>query len=199
MIDLFGKWISSGQQSGGEKIEEPFNRPIPEDFINREAYLEWMEKDGALDEFLSHLKVEYNNFTAVVQEHDNWIDFLVSKGANGIMIHAEKYPGKLSNWHYLAEYLKERVLSWGYKLYSSEERSQGGIRPFVFRRHYLKPPVKNMLSQPVDQIFGNVTIELVSRGDTVEKLKFQILHYSDRSYLEPRDIEELYHSVFDKN
>lgn len=188
-----------GKGSGVEKVEEAFNRPLPENYIEREAYLEWVEEGNTLDEFLNQLQREYNNFTAEIQEHDNWIDFLESSGANGIMIHAQNYPGKLYKWHYVAEYFKERVLSWGYKLYSSEERSQGGIRPFVFRRHYLKPPVKNMLTQPVDQIFGNVTIELVSKAGAVDKLKFQILHYSDRSYMEPKNIEELYHSVFHKS
>ena len=198
MIDFFSRWLGSKNSEPPQPVE-PFAKTLDDNFIDRHAYLKWLEDEKALSELLANLKRQYNNYLAEAEEHSLWVDFLESKGANGIMIHSKKYPGDLSKWHFVGEYLKERVLSWGYRLYSSEVRSQGGIRPVVFLRHYLKPPVRNMLTQPIDQIFGNITIELASRDNEAEQLKFQVLHYSDRNYREPRDIEELYRSVFEKD
>ena len=178
---------------------EAYNRNMPKNYLDRDAFLKWSSEKDHLHNWLSDLRSEYQNYLANTEEHANWVDFLSSEGADGLMVHTRQYPGELTNWLYAAEYLKDRSLSWGYKLYSSEERSAGGQEPEVFLRHYLKPPVKNMLTKPVDQIFGNITIELKLKNYHTEALKFQVLHYNDQNYQPPLDIEELYRSVFDQD
>nr|MBS0037979.1 hypothetical protein [Saprospiraceae bacterium] len=178
---------------------EPYNKKLPENYIDREEFISWSTESEELTGLLSSLKTEYHNYKAEHENHGQWVDFLDSSGANGIMMHPAKYPDEIKNWHFVAEFLKDRVLSWGYKLYSSNKRFKADLSGTTHFRHYLKPPVKNVLSPPVDQLFGNVTIELTERNADIETLKIQIQHYSDRNYQPPRDIEDLYYSIFDKD
>jgi len=193
-MDFFNKMFS-GEKG---KKKEPFNKKIQNDFIVRKKYLEWLEKDE-LPKFLNQLKLQYGLYRTDGQEHEPWVDFLEIPGANGIMIHSLKYPSSLDNWYFVWEYLKDRVLSWGYKLYSSNERFTGSTKGVSFYRHYLKPPVRNLLDPPVDQIFGNVTIELQARDQEIQNLKIQIQHYQDHNYQSPRKIEDLYYSIFNED
>lgn len=193
------KWLNSLFSKKEDRKGESYNKKLPENHISREEFINWSTKSEELTGLLSSLKAEYHNYRAAHENHKKWVDFLDSSGANGIMIHPSKYPGEIENWHFVAEFLKDIVLSWGYKLYSSNKRFTADSSGTTHFRHYLKPPVKNVLSPPVDQLFGNVTIELTERNADIETLKIQIQHYNDRNYQPPQDIEDLYYSIFDKD
>lgn len=188
---LFGK-----DKSKSEESKESYHKKMEGDYIEREAFVYWMEGENELSELVEKLKSEYEKFQSDALQHSQWVDFLKSDGVNGIMIHLNEYPGTISNWLYPAEFFKDIGLSWGYKLYSSEERKRKKEKKGLYFRHYLKPPVRNMLEKPIEQLFGNITVELKLRQSGPQSLKLQVQHYNDRNYKEPRDIQEFYYSIF---
>ncbi|GEM_PF-3445982 len=196
-MDRIKKWFGAGEKKS-EEAGQAYKSELEDDIVNRDDFLKWSDKKGILADFLKDLRTEYGKYLTESEEHEEWVDFLRSQGADGFMVHTQKYPGTLSKWIYLAEYLKDQTMSWGYKLYSSEEGSDGGDAPVTYLRYYFKPPIKNKLSKPIDQIFGNITIELKMSDGNSESLKYQALHYSDRNYQPPRNIGLLYESIFEQ-
>jgi hypothetical protein len=173
--------------------------PFEKDSDERLAFEQWIENGSELKRLMSALKREYGFYLSPGEEYAGWVDFLNTDGANGILIHTQKADLVVSNWLFVAEFMKDRVLSWGYKLYSSSKLNADVNRKTTLFRHYLKPPLKNILEPPVDQIFGNVSIELSAPDSKKETLKIQIQHYNDRSYKEARNIEDLYYSLFNQD
>lgn len=187
-------------KSGDDKNNDLSDWEIPfeAESEERKAYESWVD-EGELSSLMDALKSEYGFYLTPGEEHAEWVDFLNVDGANGILIHTQKISHPVSNWLFVAEFMKDRALSWGYKLYSSSKMNADTENTPPLFRHYLKPPIKNMLETPIDQIFGNVTIELAETGTVKETLKIQIQHYSDRNYQEARNIEDLYYSLFNRD
>lgn len=197
-MSLFKKLFSDKNHYKGVNLSK-WNIPFQSDSDERKAYDKWVEEGIELDDLMSALKKEYGFYLTPGEDHAEWVDFLIIDGANGILIHTQKVSLPISNWLFVAEFMKDRALSWGYKLYSSSKMNVETKNSPALFRHYLKPPIKNMLKTPIDQIFGNVTIELADTGTVNETLKIQIQHYSDRSYKAARNIEDLYYSLFNQD
>lgn len=171
--------------------------PFKAESEEQKAFEYWVDDGNELEGLMKALKKEYGYYLTPGEEHAEWVDFLEVDGANGILIHTTETEMPISNWLFVAEFMKDKVLSWGYKLYSSSKVIPDSTQSNELFRHYLKPPIKNMLTPPIDQIFGNVMVELSNTGTKKETLKIQIQYYNDRSYQEARNIEDLYYSLFD--
>lgn len=116
---------------------------------------------------------------------DRAIDFLNTPSSKGFVIHFHDTNYSRREVTHFFHYLKERVQSLGYRVQISDRR----IFPRstwveTQERHYLKPRNKYVKGEPIDQKFGNITIELESRDDVVRNLRLRATSYRDALYAE---------------
>ena len=119
---------------------------------------------------------------------------LESSRSNGLAITYQPDFNKY-HFHYLFDYLADQVKKLDYRLVTSKlTMKEQGDHVETREMHYLKP--KNDFTVPRDQKYGNVQIELVSVNDQPSRIQLVANTYSDRSYQEPGDFEELAQHIF---
>jgi hypothetical protein len=140
--------------------------------------------------------------------HNSYIDKLASREpeidievyrspyANGFIIYPTKTENELQ-LEFLMEYIKEMLEEEGYRLVHSDRRlRETGKSVTSIEKYYLKPPISHEI--PIDQIYGNVIIELTLKNNLPFKFKVIVNVYSDRLYSEARNFEDLISFLFDK-
>lgn len=98
-----------------------------------------------------------------------------------------------TEFKYLFDYLKERVVQLNYKVYMSDVKSfaRNSYEETV-ERHYLKPRFTwPFEGERVNQLYGNITIELLLHNDLPLQIKFVCQPYSDHKYASPLSFRDL--------
>lgn len=119
---------------------------------------------------------------------------LETSRSNGLAISYQPNANK-NHFHYLFDYLADRVKRLDYKLVTSKLTiKERGDFVETKELHYLKP--KSDFMTPRDQKFGNVQIEYTRVNDEPTRIKLVANTYSDRSYKEPKSFEQLAQFIF---
>lgn len=139
------------------------------------------------------LIAEFSVLKTNPQALDKAISFMDNSKSRGfILFYEDEQPE--SDYLYLLDYLKERVLEQGYRNYMSDIKSYTKNDAVeTIQRHYLKP--EPSFEPPIDQVFGNVTIELVFTNDKTKLLRLSATPYPDRLYSKPRAFSKLIYSL----
>ena len=58
-------------------------------------------------------------------------------------------------------------------------------------RYYHKPSLKIQQTSPINQLFGNITSELILRDDEPYMLRVMAHKYSDRNYADAEDLDQM--------
>jgi len=118
-----------------------------------------------------------------------------SEHAKGFSIYPE-YQGELIPLSYFMEYIKDRLLQESYRLVHADRMTEGKNNYIeVIERYYLKPRLPD--TNPIDQMYGNIHLELLKQDKNETRLKFLVTVYSDRNYTIPRDFSDLMSLLFD--
>ena len=124
------------------------------------------------------------------------IEIYHSSYANGFIIYPQKRGIQLP-LEFLMEYIKDVLETEGYRLVHSDRKmKETGKIVTELDKYYLKPPISHEI--PIDQLFGNVIIELSYRNHEPSKFKLVANIYSDRLYGAPRNFEDLILLLFEK-
>lgn len=100
-----------------------------------------------------------------------------------------------SDYKMLLEHFKKQVLSIGYRQSGSNRKvTAEQDRVITKEMYYMKPPIQ--MEPPIDQKFGNVSLELILYDEKPHYLKIMASVYSDRLYSEPDDFSELVETLF---
>ena len=121
------------------------------------------------------------------------IDRHRSPGANGVSIYnlnPDQNPD-VDEFRLLMDLFRDKVITLNYRPYSStfEERILLD-KTSRKERHYLKPGAWNT-EMPMEQLYGNILIELDLVNDEVEQLKLLATYYTGYDYKPPANFEEL--------
>jgi len=109
--------------------------------------------------------------------------------ANGFAIKNNERIGD-QDFHYLLDYFKDKLLKIGYRQAGSDSKitaKEGFV--LTVDKFYMKPPLQ--VEPPIDQLYGNIAIELHLMDDKPNYLKLMASIYSDRMYKEHEDFDEL--------
>jgi hypothetical protein len=90
-------------------------------------------------------------------------------------------------FRFVLDLFQERTEALGYRKQLAERRYS--VKPngvHCLERCYLKPELSSGIEPPIDQIFGNVHLELVLLNDEASYLKVMAHVYNDRNYLKAR-------------
>lgn len=155
------------------------------------AFREWKENEGD-GAFLDRLRHAYNVHRAGLDPEDESMDFLEFRTTNGFILYLQDDPELADEAIHIMDDLRDRVRKMGYRLAVSDRRiRQRNGRQETVEKHYLKPPLNRSTGEPSDQLYGNITIELLRCTGHACNLKFITTYYTDRAYLPPRDFGEL--------
>jgi len=121
-----------------------------------------------------------------------WLDLSQAKG---FKIELDNFMPKEESF-FLIESMKNRVLSYPYRLSTSYTKAEKfGKEVHLEEWYYLKPPLAKAGSNgPIDQCFGNIKIELHQRHRTI--IKVLVTSYSDRMYLASQPFESFMDYLF---
>ncbi|NUQ26001.1 MAG: hypothetical protein HUU34_18790 [Saprospiraceae bacterium] len=143
------------------------------------------------------LSQQYAISTVLPNDVDEGFDFLDTPSSKGFVIHFYKTNYSLRDTTYFFDYLKEQVLQLEYWPQISDTRTYN--RPEwveTVERHYLKPkPDFSHQHPPVNQRFGNITIENILCNNQPYHLKFRVNSYNDHLFSQPEDFHELMQAI----
>lgn len=187
---LLNQWLpASSAPSSGQvtEVHELLDRSEEE----QDAFREWKRREGDVS-FLERLRHAYNIHRAGMDPEDESLDFLEFQTTNGFILYLQEDPELAAEAVHIMDDLRDRIQKLGYRLAVSDRRirDRQGRRETV-EKHYLKPPLNRATDEPTDQLYGNITIELLKCTGHACNLKFITTYYTDRSYLPPHDFGHL--------
>lgn len=180
------------------KVEQSsVSNPVSHEILKRsEQHLtdyEYWKNTGASQRLVDWVIEEYAVSQSNPQGLDDAIDFMDNPHAKGFILYYQNKQQE-SDYLFLLDFLKERILEIGYRSYMSDVKSYAkNDEVETVQRHYLKPTPS--FEPPVNQEFGNITIELVFRNDKTKLLRLSAMPYSDRMYKEARQFSQLMNSL----
>lgn len=102
-----------------------------------------------------------------------------------------------SDYKMLLEHFKKQILSIGYRQSGSNRKvTAEQDRVLTKEMYYLKPPIQ--MEPPIDQRYGNISLELILHDDKPHYLKIMASVYSDRLYSEPENFSDLVEKLFER-
>lgn len=169
------------------------HEPLSRDSAFERARAEW-EAGSVCASWMERITCAYNVHLAGMDPQDDCIDFLEFRATSGFALHIQNEDLQPNEARFLLDHLRDRVRRLPYRLALSDRRIRG--REMV-ERYYLKPPLQVPApGEPVDQRYGNITIEVQYRCDEPVHLRFMATHYQDRQYSPALDFGELVKEIF---
>lgn len=194
MADLWQYFKNLFKESEESSSIKPFIHEVIERSVSEQADYQQWKKTLSRQRLLDWLNDQYVQWLINKDQLDESIDFLNTPSSKGFVIHFNKTRYPRQEIIHFFDFLKEQVLTLGYKTYLSDTRtySKGNFMETI-QRHYLKPPT---LARPqpdgqFNQRFGNISIELQEKNDEIVNLKFRANSYKDRMITEAESFKEL--------
>ncbi len=183
------KLFQASEQSS--PVVPAFHEALERDEIFVNKYNTW--KNGIVKKrFFTWLIDQYTIYQNQPTNIDQAFDFLDIPTSKGFAVHLFKTNYTKQEAQYILEYLREKAQELRYIKQLADVRSYN--RPNwveTVERYYLKPSRRIESSKKVNQLYGNIRIELLFRNDKVYQLKFSATHYQDHLYEAPKDFSQL--------
>ncbi len=183
-----------------EAEESSSSKPLIHEAIERgekelQAYQKWKE---SLDHrrSIDWLNDQYAIWQVLPNDIDEAILFLNTPSSKGFAVHFQKSNFDHKNAAHLFDFLKEKVLTLNYRPQVSDTRTWSSENTVqTMDRYYLKPRTSKTTEGKINQLFGNITIELLHRDNTPFNLKFRATAYNDRLYEPAYDFQLLMNGI----
>ncbi|MGB0840187.1 MAG: hypothetical protein ACPGXL_08605 [Chitinophagales bacterium] len=182
------------------KEQQAARAPIVQELLKRSAneihaYEAW-KVNNAKDYVLEHLKELVAQFDTEAGDNTKLM-LLNNAKSRGFILNYDPLRISKEEFQYLFDYLKAQILKLNYKSYVSD------VKNFVrkqhvekIERHYLKPRLNIAdFPNPLNQAYGNITIEQILYNEKPQRIKFLSTPYTDRKYTVALPFEELLQKV----
>jgi len=156
-------------------------------------YLQW-HTEGGHHQLQEDIAEAYRNYL-IRQTNDNpKVDIMLGPTSNGYIVHCNKYTATAVEYKHFMYMCHNRLIEHGYRvnLADVKTRDKGNYQETVYR-HYLKPSLRHMMtdSGKANQLYGNITLELVSRNGNLHVLKLLANSYTDQNYEAAAEFSDL--------
>ena len=130
------------------------------------------------------------------ETNDKRFHFIKQNGISGFAIDCYKFDLHLSDWRLVQLHCLHRLKQEKYIVHLNqlETKNQGDHLKTSYK-YYLKPSIKLMTSIPSQQLYGNVSIEIVVQNDKVFRFLLHANYYSDRNYKKEKEFLQLLESL----
>ncbi len=188
------KKIFQSVEDSENKSYQPVVKSAIKRSVEEQVDFDQWKKTLSKRRLIDWVNAAYVNYLVDPKSVDTALDFLSMRASRGFVVHFHKTQYPIRDVIHFFDYLKERVLTLGYRTYTSDSRTYNRSN-FVeaIQRHYLKPSINfgRAQGEKVNQRFGNITIEVLLRNDKVYNLKFSATAYSDHKYEEADEFGDL--------
>lgn len=121
--------------------------------------------------------------------------FIKQNGITGFAIDAYKFDLEISDWRLLQLHCLNCLKQQHYIVHLNQlETKKNGDDLLTSYKYYLKPSIKLMTTIPSEQLYGNISIELILQNDDVFRFLLQANYYSDRNYKKEKKFSTLLES-----
>ncbi len=192
--DLMRKVFPS-RKSAASKGEHLLSEPLKRSESFMEQFLEWMQSprcDAVLESLREHIQLArekgFGNRPLQIYE---------SPQSNGFYFNPQLGLAD-EEFAFVLEHFRALCLSEGYEQKLAERKyteNAQGVRKMD--RYYLKPRLDRNLELPLDQLYGNVHLELHFLNEQVSYLKVMAHVYQDSNYKTAGDFEEFCEKLFE--
>lgn len=185
-------------RSRAEQNKEPIHSEIIQPSSREQwEYAEWLQS-GAEKEWQ---KIILEAYHLRLNEQDHPINLYLHNqpGSKGLLLH---FPQGVSlrEARFVHRWLRDTILN-ALEYHESTSRRMYEDLPKAVRlsdRYYLKPGKSFEYKVPVNQLYGNVLIEMVCMDDVPNYLKLFVTYYEDRNYLQPLQFSDLVKLLFNQ-
>jgi len=160
------------------------------------SFQEWKETK-CLPDIQRLISTSYSNFLITQNAKQASLSFLDTKVSSGLIIHCPITSFSKQDLMHVMYFFYLKFEEKGYVLNLADVKSrQKSSWVENIYRHYLKPSLRleklNGTNGPVlNQLYGNISIELVSRDDIPYQLKLLANNYHDQNYAPAQDFSDL--------
>ena len=114
--------------------------------------------------------------------------------SKGFVILLSKLQGEysLQDYRSLQHALSMRLVDYRYIIKVSDMKSSFVSNQLQMTyRYYQKPSLKIQQTSPINQLFGNITSELILKDDEPYMLRVMAHKYSDRNYADAEGLDKM--------
>lgn len=183
-----------------KKAEESTREPFLREELKRSSQDKvdfgfWLESEEK-QQVVSFIAEQYEK--SLASEENVSLFRVLQSGSSGGFILRYLEASSALHFQHLFDYLKDQVRAQRYIIYTSDVRTYdkpNGVERI--ERHYLKPSWRVLNRKEVNdtgkmnQLYGNITIELHKLNDQPQFLKFLCQYYSDSKFSTPMPFKEL--------
>ncbi|MFN2422930.1 MAG: hypothetical protein ABR572_04070 [Cryomorphaceae bacterium] len=186
---LFGK----SDDGGSDKV--PFvSEQLSRSARFKAAFAEWRNSER-FSEVLDTLRREHHEAKKLGLAHQAF-QLYETPQSNGFYFNAATGLAP-EEFAYLLEHFREVTEGLGYRQQIADRRmSERGADVHATERIYLKPDLLAGFDPPLDQLYGNVHLELVLLNEQPSYLKVMAHVYQDRNYKSPRSFDGFTEKLF---
>ena len=181
------------ESEANKKASQPYVHEPWELTPNQQIESEEWAKGPECKELLDWIWKNHMNHIHKIGTVEHAIAFLNTPSANGFVLYLSEMDLDLQEALNFIHLLKEKVRKLGYYIYMSDvmSRSKSSSLETTYR-HYLKPRHSLNELNKQKQLFGNITLEVVTRNDKNYVVKFSALTKRDFAFDQAEEINQLY-------
>ncbi len=154
---------------------------------------EWLSSDQ-YKKIKSRIKCAFFHFKTGSQGFCDPIQYMDKDNSKGFVILLSKLQGEysLQDYRSLQHALSMRLVDYRYIIKVSDMKSSFVSNQLQMTyRYYQKPSLKIQQTSPINQLFGNITSELILKDDEPYMLRVMAHKYSDRNYADAEGLDKM--------
>jgi len=187
-------WILGRPQP--KKSEGKSLQLIKESFDHKEwdALAEHWVNTDQYNALKSKIKSAFFHYKTGTHDFSDPVQYMDKDNSKGFVILLSRLDGKfrLNDYRTLQHVIAQRLMSHRYVVKLSDIRSTHIANQLQKTyRYYHKPSLKIQQTMPINQLFGNITSEVILRDDEPYLLRVMAHKYSDRNFADADGLDEM--------
>lgn len=144
---------------------------------------------------LEELTIAYYSYFQKGLKHPNF-HFLNQNGVNGCAINCYKYDLSFTEWRHVQVHCLQQAIDQKYIVHLRRQISKTENQQLITTfKYYLKPSIKLMTEIPSEQLYGNITLELILQNTKPFRFLLSANYYSDRNYKKEKNFKYFLESL----
>lgn len=183
-------------------------RPTPKKTVSRPLHLikesfdhkkwdhisrDWLSSNQ-YNTLKSKIKCAFFHFKTGTHGFSDPVQYMDKDNSKGFVIFLSKLKDSysLQDYRLLQHSISLKLVGHRYVIKVSDIRSSRVANQLQKTfRYYLKPSLKIQQTSPINQLFGNITTELILKDDTPYLLRIMAHKYSDRNFADADGLDEM--------
>jgi len=162
--------------------------PINDSLVSENDIQNVMEVFGF--QLFTDIRSNYIDFLETAEQTD--FHFIKQNGINGFAVDCFAYDLSVEEWRHIQVFCLQMIKNLQYVMHVNKVYSKSNQKQLVTTyKYYLKPSLKLMMDIPSEQLFGNISLELILQNSKPFRFLLHANYYSDRNYKKEKSFIQL--------